>query len=81
MVIFDLKTIANSLDNKLGSKGHFEQKFGLEYLVPNVTEDNVLNAGFIFTGFDFGHNRPMYQYENLEAFFDEGILHIYERVR
>lgn len=78
MVIFNLKTIANSLDNKLGSKGHFEQKFGLEYLVPNVTEEKVLEAGFTFTDYDFQHNVPMYRYENLEAFFSEGILHIYE---
>lgn len=81
MVIFNLKTIANILDNKLGSKGHFEQKFGLEYLVPNVTEEKVLEAGFTFVGYDFQHNHPMYRYQNLEAFFDEGILHIYEMIR
>lgn len=78
MVDFKLKDMTTYLDNKLGSKGHFEQKFNFEYLVPNTTEEKVLEAGFTFTGYDFQHNVPMYRYENLEAFFSEGILHIYE---
>lgn len=78
MINFSLKTMTTYLDNKLGSKGHFEKKFGLEYLVPNVNEEKLLEVGFEFIGYDFEHNYPMYRYENLEAFYNETILHIYE---
>lgn len=78
MVRFNLRNMATYLDSQLGSTGHFESKFGTEYLVPNVDEDTLIAAGFEFIGYDFQENHPMYRYENLEAFFDQTILHIYE---
>lgn len=76
-VNFILKDTINVIAEKLGTKAQLDNKFGLEYLLPNVTEEKLIEAGFKYIGTD-RENRPMYRYENIEAIFMENLLHMYE---
>ena len=79
-VVFDIdvviKKIEEATDVKFKSKGEFD----IEYIsLGQVTEKDLTDLGFEFTGYSSGVKCPMYRIgKNIEAIFDESILHIYD---
>lgn len=74
----DLKVEAEKLAEKANSKAHLDTKFGLEYLIPMVTEDMLFELGYEYSGESQYFVCPTYQKENIFALFNQGILHIGE---
>lgn len=75
---FVLKDIIKKLAENLNTKATLDNKFELEYILPNVTEEQLLEQGFEYVGKSQYTNYPMYRKENLEALFLDSVLHIYE---
>lgn len=78
MVKFILKNKIKDIATQLNTEATLDTKFEQEYLLPNVTEESLLEYGFTFINYDSLNKYPIYRLENLEAIFSEGILHIYE---
>ena len=75
---FNLIDIVKLIETTSNSKARLDNKFGLEYLVPNVSEQNLIDSGFEFKEKSSFNVCPIYQRSNILAHFDEGILHVYE---
>ena len=75
---FNLIDIVTLIETTANTKARLDNKFGLEYLIPNVSEQNLIDAGFEFKEKSSYNICPIYQKSNILAHFDEGILHVYE---
>ena len=75
---FNLIDIVKLIETTANTKARLDNKFGLEYLIPNVTEQNLIDAGFEFKEKSSFNVCPIYQRANILAHFDESILHVYE---
>lgn len=75
---FNLIDIVKLIETIANTKARLDSKFGLEYLIPNVTEQNLIDAEFEFKEKSSFNVCPIYQRANILAHFDEGILHVYE---
>lgn len=75
---FNLIDIVKLIETTSNSKARLDNKFGLEYLIPNVSEQNLIDTGFEFKEKSSFNVCPIYQRSNILAHFDEGILHVYE---
>lgn len=73
---YDLKTIANLIAKKAGTKAILDNKFKLEYLISNVTEEILVELGFEYKEKSAFHICPLYKKGNILALFDETILHL-----
>ena len=75
---FNLIDVVKLIETIANTKARLDNKFGLEYLIPNVTEQNLIDAGFEFKEKSSFNVCPIYQRANILAHFDESILHVYE---
>ena len=75
---FNLIDVVKLIETTANTKARLDNKFGLEYLIPNVTEQNLIDAGFEFKEKSSFNVCPIYQRANILAHFDESILHVYE---
>ena len=75
---FNLIDVVKLIETTANTKARLDNKFGLEYLIPNVTEQNLIDAEFEFKEKSSFNVCPIYQRSNILAHFDEGILHVYE---
>lgn len=75
---FNLIDIVKLIETTSNTKARLDNKFGLEYLIPNVSEQNLIDAGFEFKEKSSFNVCPIYQRANILAHFDESILHVYE---
>ena len=75
---FNLIDIVKLIETTANTKARLDSKFGLEYLIPNVSEQNLIDAGFEFKEKSSFNVCPIYQRANILAHFDESVLHVYE---
>ena len=75
---FNLIDVVKLIETTANTKARLDNKFGLEYLIPNVSEQNLIDAGFEFKEKSSFNVCPIYQRANILAHFDESILHVYE---
>ena len=75
---FNLIDIVKLIETTSNTKARLDNKFGLEYLIPNVSEQNLIDAGFEFKEKSSFNVCPIYQRANILAHFDESILHVDE---
>ena len=75
---FNLIDMVKLIETTSNTKARLDNKFGLEYLIPNVSEQNLIDAGFEFKEKSSFNVCPIYQRANILAHFDESILHVYE---
>ena len=75
---FNLIDVVKLIETTANTKARLDNKFGLEYLIPNVYEQNLIDAGFEFKEKSSFNVCPIYQRANILAHFDESILHVYE---
>ena len=68
-----LKDVVKELEETSGQKSVKEQKFNLEYIIPNLTEQNILDNGFSFIEYSNGVMYPIYSLGNIEIAV-EGII-------
>ena len=80
MVKFKLNDIIEEIASKLDTTYHKEDTISnsYEYTLPNIEESQLLEIGFIFEGNSLVTELPIYRYENLQAHFDDTLLHIYQ---
>lgn len=78
-VVYTVETVATMIKNTLGVTMKLVNEFDVEYIATApVSEEQLVNLGFEFTGFSSGVKCPMYRLgANIEAIFDDTILHIY----
>ena len=75
---FNLIDVVKLIENTANTKARLDNKFGLEYLIPNVSEQNLIDAKFEYKEKSSFNACPIYQISNILAHFDECILHVYE---
>lgn len=73
-----LKDIVSALEQKSGKTAIKEQKFDLEYIIPNLTEQNILDCKFTFIEYSKGDMYPIYRLGNIEIAVEGIMSHIYE---
>lgn len=73
-----LKDVVKELEETSGQKSVKEQKFNLEYIIPNLTEQNILDCNFIFKEYTKGDMYPIYRLGNIEIAVEGIMAHIYE---
>lgn len=80
MVQFDLDIIIEDIASALDTTYHKVEKYpySKEYILPNVDKDDLINFGFKYKGLTTSTLLPLYEYENLVAYFDYQQLHIYQ---
>lgn len=75
---FNLKTIVDEIAQKVGDTPELDEKFELVYLIDNVTEEDLLDMGFQYTGMSRGNVYPTYQLGNIFAAFNGPVLQVME---
>lgn len=75
---FNLIDIVKLIETTANTKARLDNKFGLEYLIPNVSEQNLIDTEFEFKEKSSFNVCPIYQKANILAHFDESVLHVYE---
>lgn len=78
--IYVLEDVVSKIVEVSGQKSRLDNKFGLEYLIPNVSEDNLTEVGFTFTGYSSYHRCPTYQMGNIFAIYNDQILHVMKTI-
>ena len=80
MIKFNIDEIIDNIADALGTtyEPATTNTTFREYVLPNVIEEDLIEYGFEFVGLSEVTKLPLYVYENLQAHFDEQILHIYE---
>lgn len=79
-VVFDIETVVTMLEDATDVKFKLASEFDKEYVAQGqVTEQQLTDIGFEYVGISSGIKCPMYQFgKNIEAIFDESLLHIYD---
>ena len=54
----DLEIMAKKLADKIGTKYALDEKFNTDYIIPNMTEDILLEEGFEYKGKTFKDEYP-----------------------
>lgn len=79
-VIYNVEVVIKMLESATDIKFKLVNEFDKEYIsLGQITEKNLTDLGFEFTGYSSNIKCPMYRFgKNIEAIFDETILHIYD---
>ena len=84
----NLEIESNKLASKVATKATLDSKFKLEYIIPNISEEDLLEEGYKFIGLDSFNKFPLYQKENIYGIFignsfrlGEGLLTTEEKLR
>ena len=79
-VIFGIDIVINMLETATNVKFKLVNEFDKEYIsLGQISEQQLLDVGFEFTGYSSYVKCPVYQLgKNIEAVFNETILHIYD---
>lgn len=79
-VIFDITSIAKQLETATGVKLKLANLIDPEYIaIGQITEQQLKDFGFEFVSYSSYIKCPIYRYgANIEAIFNESILHIYD---
>ena len=80
MIEFNLDEIIRDIATSLNTTYRKVEKYpySREYILPNVNESDLIDYGFEYKGLTTSTKMPMYEYENLIAYFDYQQLHIYQ---
>lgn len=80
MIKFDLDIIIGDIASALDTTYVKVEKYpySKEYILPNVDKEDLVAYGFVYKGLTTSTLMPMYEYENLVAYFDYQQLHIYQ---
>lgn len=73
---YDLDVVASIIAEKGNSKAIKDTKFGLEYLIPNISEEQLIEVGFKFKEYSSYHRCPTYEMGNIYALYNDTVLHI-----
>lgn len=79
-IIFNIENVANKIQETTGVKLKLKNFQSPEYVsLGQITEEDLINIGFKFIGYSSYIKCPIYRYgKNIEAIFNETILHIYD---
>lgn len=82
-IVFDIDSIINRLSKSLDIKFKLKNVQSPEYVATSsVSEKALTDFGFKFVGYSSYIKCPIYRYgKNIEALFNETILHIYDLER
>ena len=77
-VVFPITTVVNMIETRTGKKLKLRNSQAPEYvLLEPISEQELLDLGFKFIGYSSFVKCPIYRLGNIEAIFNETILHIY----
>ena len=65
----NLEVEANKLAQNVNTKIQKDNKFELEYIIPEITEEALIEEGYTYIGFTGYTNCPIYQKENIYGLF------------
>lgn len=79
-VIFDIDKVVKRLENATDVKFKLKNIQSPEYVAKgSIQESDLTEIGFKFIGYSSYVRCPIYRYgQNIEAIFNENILHIYD---
>ena len=77
MIKLNVKQIADKLANNVNSKAIYNETYNC-YTIGNISEEVILNEGFIYQGLEDYHKKPLYIYENLLGVFDDNLFKLCE---
>lgn len=79
-IVFDIETVVKKLETDTDVKFKLKNVQSPEYVANGViTEKDLTDFGFEFIGYSSYVKCPIYRYgKNIEAIFNETILHIYD---
>ena len=79
-VVFSLDVVVNKLSQQTGIDFKLKNVQSPEYVAQGqVSQDDLFDMGFEFVGMSSYVKCPIYRYgKNIEALFDETLLHIYD---
>ena len=79
-IIFDIESIVKHLTNTTNVKFKLKNLQSPEYVATGIIqEQDLLDFGFKFIGYSSYVKCPIYRYgQNIEALFNDTILHIYD---
>ena len=82
-ITFDIETVVNRLQNDTNVKFKLKNVQSPEYVATGAIQEKALiDFGFKFVGYSSYIKCPIYRYgKNIEALFNETILHIYDLER
>lgn len=75
---YRLIDIVSLIEKTCNTKAELDNKFKLEYLISNVTEDKLKELGFEYIEKSSYDVCPIYRFNNIIAHFDQNLLHVYE---
>ena len=64
-----LEIEANKLENKVESKAKKKKKFNIDYIIPNLTEEVLLEEGYEYQGETFKDEYPYYIKDKFQIVF------------
>ena len=82
-ITFDIETVVTRLQNDANVKFKLKNVQSPEYVATGaIQEKTITDFGFRFVGYSSYIKCPIYRYgRNIEALFNETILHIYDLER
>ena len=82
-VVFDIEMVVKNLEEATNIKFKLKNVQSPEYVATGVIqEEDLTDFGFRFIGYSSYIKCPIYRYgKNIEALFNETILHIYDLER
>ena len=76
---YDIDSVATQIETATGIKMKLVNEFDPEYIsLGQITEDDLVDLGFEFSGYSSYVKCPVYKLNNIEAIFDDTILHLYD---
>lgn len=79
-IVFSIETVVNKLSELTDVQFKLKNEQSPEYVaLGQIKESDLIDMGFEFIGMSSYVKCPMYRYgKNIEALFNESILHIYD---
>ena len=79
-VMFDIENVIKQIETATSVKMKLVNQYDPEYIsTGQLTEDDLTDLGFEFVGYSSNIKCPTYRLgKNIEAVFNETILHIYD---
>lgn len=80
MINYNLKSVIEKLETSAGQKAYLENKLDDEYIIGNITTEDLLDIGFefIYESNSCGLQTPIYRFGNIEAIYVGQLLHVYK---
>lgn len=77
---YDVKVVIEKIEKATNQKAHLDTKLKVDYVIGNVTEQQLIDLGFVFVEMSnkIGNVCPIYRMGNIEAIFNGNLLYIRE---